>query len=744
MVFRSAICMLLLVVSLSCTDKSETAHAPDTRIVSVDSSSPDVTILDWEPPIIDMSREELCAPIQSSEVDEYCSCFPQCCDRQRWFCPPNPRQSIDVMEVTVEVCNEEKVPCIYGRDEGCPPPEILRRGDCYTAWECPPGTSGEVLEWFECQLEDGTLGRQQVLCDKGNLLHLPCQACEEEVCDGEDNDCDDLVDEGRYPCENDCGPGWGFCINQEVIDCSADDPGEERCNYEDDDCDGQVDEGQRNVCDACGPVPADTCDADDNDCDGSTDEDLVRECVTACGRGVETCELGNWISCTAQQPSDEECDGEDNDCDGRIDEQLDCLCTVNDVGVLMPCSEPPLLCGQGFKTCECVDPGCQEMRLTDCAALCTYLPLPEPPVCNPLVGITLENEECNNFDDDCDETIDEHLSQACYTGPRDTLFVGVCVPGQVYCNQGTWGSDVDDVFEPGFCTGEVVPSDEICDGADNDCDGTVDFGEEIRDTDILFIVDWSGSMDEEIVAVKIALNRFAAQFSAEEQLQWGLIVAPKEAPRPGKEQLVLVSNISPFAQFLASFAALGSEGMDTGNEMLLDAIYLSIRNLSANAQVDLASTVWTPNTESVPVKENFEIQWRRDTDRIVVLFSDEEEQTYLRDVNDPNSNARPVSEQVVIDALRGALNTKMYAFSELPILGRATQDWEDIVLAGNGRIFELTSNAVSMYNDLMSIVDEACLPRANRQANMSMMMTPNYRTVSSLLQRYDFKAGICY
>ena len=59
--------------------------------------------------------------------------------------------------------------------------------------------------------------------------------------------------------------------------------------------------------------------------------------------------------------------------------------------------------------------------------------------------------------------------------------------------------------------------------SDNDCNGEVDYGEEIRDTDILFIIDWSGSMDDEISAVRTALNQFAQQFAAEEALQWGLI-----------------------------------------------------------------------------------------------------------------------------------------------------------------------------------------------------------------------------
>lgn len=739
------ILIALLLLSVSCQDTSITNPPDASRSqLDIDMAEVDAYLLPWEPPIVDMSRGEICEAIESSQVEEYCSCFPQCCDRQRWYCPPNIQQSIDVMEVVVEICNEEKIPCTYGRDLDCPPPEILHRGDCYTAWECPPGTIAESLEWFECQLEDGTLGQQQVVCDKGNLIHLPCQPCEDELCDGLDNDCDSRLDEGRHPCESGCGPGWGFCVNQEVVDCSATQPGEERCNYEDDDCDGLIDERQRNACDECGPVAADICDGADNDCDGSIDEELVRECITACDRGLEACELGNWISCTARQPADEECDGLDNDCDGRVDEQLDCLCTINDVGNLIPCSEPPLICGQGFKTCECIDPGCQNMRVTDCAALCTYLPLPEPPLCDPLAGLALEDEECNNFDEDCDEIIDEQLVQACYTGPRDTLFVGVCAPGEVYCLRGTWGNDREEAFSPGFCTGEVVPSPEICDGADNDCDGVVDYGEEIRDTDILFIVDWSGSMDDEIEAVKIALNRFSAQFAAEQQLQWGLIVGPKESVPEGTELLVLVSNISPFEQFLAAFAALGAEGMDTGSEMLLDAIYLSIRNISGNANVDLASTAWFRNTDSVPEKEDFNIEWRQNTDKIIIVFSDEEEQTYLRDANDPEGPIRPITEQVLIAALRATPNTKVYTFAAILARGGGNQDWEDISQASGGQIFELTSSAVSMYNDLMSIIDEACLPRANGHARMSIMPATPYKLVSFSRERYELSTGLCY
>ena len=665
------------------------------------------------PPEPELTREERCAQTSIQETQAYCACFPDCCSRQRWYCPPNPRQTIDVMQVILEICDENKTPCEFGVDPSCPPPEIISQSECVTQWECPPGTSGEFIRWFECQLEDGTLGQQQIICDKGSLRHMPCRPCDPESCDAEDNDCDGIVDEGFFDCQTECGPGVGLCIEGTVVQCNAEQPGEERCNFEDDDCDGEIDEGQRNVCDLCGPVPADTCDGLDNDCDGSTDEELIRECETACGRGVETCDAGNWISCTATQPSDEQCDGEDNDCDGQVDEQLECLCTINDVGNLQPCSEPPLICGQGFKTCECVDAECTEMRMTECAALCQYVPIPEPPVCDPRVGIALQQEECNNFDEDCDQEIDENLTQACYTGEPDTLFVGVCVPGEVYCERGIWGNDRNEQFEPGFCLGEVTPQEEICNGADDDCDGVVDYGEEIRETDILFIVDWSGSMDDEIAAVRIALNRFATHFAAEEPLQWGLIIGPKEFEEDGDEYLVKVSDISPFDQFLAAFAGLGNEGMDTGNEMLLDAVYLAVQNISGNANVDIAATRWFADTGSRPEKENFIINWRPNSERIVIVFSDEVEQSFLQhpDIGVPG---RPITKAVVEDAVRAGIKLKVYAFSSGGWAGRP-DFWTDISLAGNGTNFELTSNALSMYNDLMSIIDEACLPRDNEQ-----------------------------
>ena len=140
---------------------------------------------------------------------------------------------------------------------------------------------------------------------------------------------------------------------------------------------------------------------------------------SVCGNGYEVCDEGNWISCTAPQPSIEICDGFDNDCDNQIDEGLECICTIQDVGALFPCEEDPLLCGQGFKTCECVDDNCQTFTVTDCQALCHYYPDLDPN-CDPLIGMPLQEELCNNFDDNCNQKIDEDLFNLCYTGPVGT------------------------------------------------------------------------------------------------------------------------------------------------------------------------------------------------------------------------------------------------------------------------------------------------------------------------------------
>ena len=413
-----------------------------------------------------------------------------------------------VNPAAVEACNSIDDDCDGYTDEG------LLREYYVDADDDGYGTPIGAVE--ACEMPEGYVDNRDD-CDDGSALVSPDQP---EACNGTDDNCDGRIDEGVSTTYYSDADGDGFGDTESAFpscgsptgvvslpgDCDDTNPlinpaADEVCDGVDQDCDGVADDGavdgtvasymdvdgdgfgagaaviECTVPSGYSPVDGDcddfdpfvspdaleVCNGQDDDCDAAVDEGLLTEFYTdgdgdgfgtepvlACslppGAGAEPGDCDD-ARADVNPGADEACDSVDNDCDGTVDEGLLIEFFVDGDG-------------DGFGT-ESVY-ACE--RPADAAA--------EPGDCDDdRADVNPGAEEvCDDADNDCDSAVDE--------GVRIEAFVDDDGDGFGTTPVSVCSIEPGTAAEPGDCDddrADINPeAEEVCDGIDNDCDGTAD------------------------------------------------------------------------------------------------------------------------------------------------------------------------------------------------------------------------------------------------------------------------------
>ena len=271
-------------------------------------------------------------------------------------------------------------------------------------------------------------------------------------------------------------------------------------------------------------------------------------------------------------------------------------------------------------------------------------------------------ETCNGLDDDCNGVSDDIPIEFCYDGPANTLGPGrACHPGIRVC-----------IGMGSVCSGEQLPVKETCNGVDDDCDGEIDnLPQAQNDIDIVVVFDNSGSMVSPAGNLKVAVKGWVTKYAGNHGRRYALVTAPDMDEQFWHDKPHLYKDFTD-AQLFSMAMSQQNAGPGSSLEPTMDALG------------DLLSP-------SNPLG----LSWRPGIPRVIILFSDEDPQTY---------GTPPVYISNLVSTLGGmAQPPAVHVFTDMTTPFVAS-DWGLIASASGGKVWNVWGLVPALEDDLDQII----------------------------------------
>ena len=339
---------------------------------------------------------------------------------------------------------------------------------------------------------------------------------------------------------------------------------------------------------------------------------MLSACAMPAGNGDEDASVGE-DNCVLNDPmlaSDvENCGVCGNNCqtqgigDKCVDSQCICTSAVDDEG-------NPRACDEAFEECKlgsCAEPDPDSVEVDPEAINCEF-----DHQCHGnrlcVRGVCSEIE--------CADMNGDPQIRSCYTGAGSTYENPPCHKGYTVCFGGHWGP----------CLEEALPVAERglfqCDGLDNDCDNCPDgnwvngicVATEIRNFDIQFVYDQSGSMNTRCENTKAVMGLLSEGFNGNNNIHFGIDIIPYS---DGSCEPGIYHHFSTFAAFQLSLDTLAC-GVG-GSEPSWDSVLMAADNIP---MFDIEASA----VAGEPIYSLH--QWREDAIRVIILLTDEQGQSW--------------------------------------------------------------------------------------------------------------------